>query len=284
MNNDLPDEMLQTAEALLLERQRRMYLRGFDQVNLPAWVHAKLAFAAKASQVEVVLALTKHYSQSSSVPLLDIGCGFGTFVMACLDKGIDAYGVDIAPGEIEFARQRFAYATGNRDMDRFSVQDGAHLPFADASFTLVTLWSVLEHVKHWQQLLDEATRVLAPGGLLLINSPNYWGVWKEPHYEVFWPPLFKLCPRQWVSTYLRLRGYDPRPFETGLNLIGLPELVGDLRNRDLDPFFGNVMLFRSRGVCQRLGKFVPRGIIEWLYARYCAFPLRRNVFVIARKK
>ena len=51
------------------------------------------------------------------------------------------------------------------------------LPFADASFDLVTAFEVIEHLQDGNQLLAEARRVLGPEGVLLVSTPNkaYYG-------------------------------------------------------------------------------------------------------------
>jgi SAM-dependent methyltransferase len=42
----------------------------------------------------------------------------------------------------------------------------------DSEFDIVTLWDVLEHVVDPQVVLEKARRVLRPGGLLALNTPN----------------------------------------------------------------------------------------------------------------
>src|ERR1019366_2886487 len=45
-------------------------------------------------------------------------------------------------------------------------------PFADGSFDLVVAFEVIEHLERWQDMLNEAKRVLKPAGVLLVSTPN----------------------------------------------------------------------------------------------------------------
>ncbi|HMQ34138.1 MAG TPA: class I SAM-dependent methyltransferase [Chloroflexaceae bacterium] len=59
--------------------------------------------------------------------------------------------------------------------------DGQTLPFQSASFDTVLCNEVLEHVPEPARLLREAARVLRPGGVLLLTTPQTWGLHHEPH-------------------------------------------------------------------------------------------------------
>jgi SAM-dependent methyltransferase len=54
----------------------------------------------------------------------------------------------------------------------FALGDAEALPFRDATFDLVSLFSVIEHVKDQEQALCEVFRVLKPGGALVVQIPN----------------------------------------------------------------------------------------------------------------
>lgn len=46
------------------------------------------------------------------------------------------------------------------------------LPYADSSFDLVTCTEVIEHIEHYRESLREMYRVLKPGGVLVVTTPN----------------------------------------------------------------------------------------------------------------
>ena len=137
--------------------------------------------------------------------VLDIGSGVGTFVAACRSRGLQAVGIEpdrIGQGapitSIQIARRRFKTAV-------FAAAVGESLPFADACFDLVTMNQVLEHVTDQMAVVQEAFRVLKPGGAMYIACPNYLRFY-ESHYKLFWLPLLPKRVGRW---YLRLRGRNP---------------------------------------------------------------------------
>lgn len=96
---------------------------------------------------------------------LDVGCGVGQVVHRLKQAGHDAWGVDVSEPSIARARQ-------------FSGQclmyDGRRLPFPDAHFDAVGALNVLEHVDEPEAFITELARVAAPGGRVVVSSPNFY--------------------------------------------------------------------------------------------------------------
>ena len=63
------------------------------------------------------------------------------------------------------------------------VYDGRQIPFPNGTFQAVGAFNVLEHVEDPVSFLDEMSRVLRPGGRMVISSPNFLRVlgWKDYH-------------------------------------------------------------------------------------------------------
>ena len=97
--------------------------------------------------------------------VLDLGCGAGRFVAALRDAGADPVGVEVA--EAALARAR-AVAPG-ADL-RLLEPDGS-IPLDHGTVDLVWCSEVLEHVADGGHLLQEARRVLRPGGRILVTVP-----------------------------------------------------------------------------------------------------------------
>ncbi len=95
--------------------------------------------------------------------LLDIGCSLGYFVEAASRRGWQASGIEISPHAAEEARKL------GLDVKTGVLEDAA---YPDASFDCVTMWDVLEHVPDPTAHMLEVRRVLAPGGLVVIGTPN----------------------------------------------------------------------------------------------------------------
>jgi SAM-dependent methyltransferase len=96
---------------------------------------------------------------------LDVGCGVGQVVARLTEAGFEAHGVDVSEPNIERAR-KFS--------PRCQLYDGKHLPFADGFFASVGALNVLEHVEEPEAFIKELVRVAAPGGRVLISSPNFF--------------------------------------------------------------------------------------------------------------
>jgi len=99
--------------------------------------------------------------------LLDAGCGAGLFSHLVKKTGAGVIGIDAAPGLLEIARQR------NPD-DTFLEEDLEALPFRDAHFDVVAGFNSFQYAGNFDQALQEATRVLKPGGRLVM------GIWAKP--------------------------------------------------------------------------------------------------------
>ncbi len=101
--------------------------------------------------------------------VLDAACGEGYGSALVARAGADVLGVDIGADAVAHARTRYAGIAGLR----FEQADATALDAcADASFDLVLSFETLEHVQAQERLLDGFARLLAPGGLLLVSTPD----------------------------------------------------------------------------------------------------------------
>jgi SAM-dependent methyltransferase len=106
--------------------------------------------------------------------VLDVGCGvghWGQLLAHVLPRTARVQGVDRDPVWVEEANSR---AAARNLADRFSYQVSVaeKLPFADATFDLVTCQTVLIHMPDPGIVVDEMIRVARPGGLVLAAEPN----------------------------------------------------------------------------------------------------------------
>ena len=98
--------------------------------------------------------------------VLDAGCGTG-YGTAELADAASVVATDVSEEALAYARANFS-----RPGVRFVNAPCEALPFAEATFDLVTAFEVIEHLERWPDLLSEARRVLTPAGVLLVSTPN----------------------------------------------------------------------------------------------------------------
>jgi SAM-dependent methyltransferase len=142
-------------------------------------------------------------------PVLDVGCGLGSFVLLANRCGMAALGVEPSREELELARRRAAAGDPSRT-GPFLEAVGERLPFGRATFSAVVLHDVLEHVDDWRGVIRECRRVLVTGGIVYVKGPSYTVRFVEPHYLVPWLPLL---PRPLARRYLAALGRDVSYFE-----------------------------------------------------------------------
>lgn len=105
--------------------------------------------------------------------ILDVGCGSGTFLTLLADAHPEweRFGVELnAPAAAEAARSaRAAVATG----------DFLSTTWPAETFAALCFWDVLEHLPSPRRVLENAYRLLQPGGVLYCLSPDYGSLWSR---------------------------------------------------------------------------------------------------------
>ena len=137
-----------------------------------AELYARFEAAFRPSDLDLVrrfedyLDVVSHL-RDGAYPLIDIGAGRGEFVEMLTGHGIPALGVDISVDAVEEAQ---------RNGRRVEVAEAnAYLSTLESeSIGAVTAFHVIEHLEPEVvlRLLDESLRVLRPGGVLIIETPN----------------------------------------------------------------------------------------------------------------
>jgi len=97
-------------------------------------------------------------------PCLEIGCGEGNNLVRLRRRG-RCFGIDLFPAKLVFAAQQLPEVG-------FAAADAAALPFPQRAFASVFIRDLLHHVGEPRAVLEEAVRVLAPGGRLCLLEPN----------------------------------------------------------------------------------------------------------------
>ena len=114
--------------------------------------------------------LSRLAEQTGTGRMLDLGCGAGFVIDLVRDTFDEVHGLDATRAMLD----RVDTSTGNVTLHEGVAES---LPFADATFDLVTAYSVFHHLADHRPVLAEAARVLRPGGVLYIDlEPNraFW--------------------------------------------------------------------------------------------------------------
>src|SRR5688572_2803373 len=99
--------------------------------------------------------------------VLDIasGSGYGSALLA--ESATSVVGVDVSPDAVSYASREHA-----RSNVEFRVGNAEHIPVDDSSVDVVVTFETIEHVADYERFVAEIDRVLAPGGVALISTPN----------------------------------------------------------------------------------------------------------------
>jgi SAM-dependent methyltransferase len=144
--------------------------------------------------------------------VLDLGAGAG--IVAAMNFRGEArriYGIDLDPR-----------VTENPFLDEGRVCDANSIPYPDESFDLIFSDNVFEHLDKPELVLQEAARVLKPGGRLLFKTPN------RRHYM---PMISRMTPHRFHQFVNRLRGRAEIDTFPTLYRANTPQDVRDLAKR-----------------------------------------------------
>jgi 2-polyprenyl-3-methyl-5-hydroxy-6-metoxy-1,4-benzoquinol methylase len=134
---------------------------------------------------------------------LDVGCGSAIVSDFLATQGADVDAVDANEDAVRFVREKLA-----RENLRVHLGLANELDFPKGSFDLVVCMEVIEHMAtdQAQALAGDLARLLAPGGRLLVTTPNSLSLWPLIERAM---DLFHLAPRmlgeQHVASYTARR-------------------------------------------------------------------------------
>ena len=189
----------------------------------------------RARLLPCLQALTAANAGTPERPILDLGCGRGEWLALLAEHGLTARGIDSSAAMVETARMRGRTATSGD-----AVAEVASCP--PASLGAVTAFHLAEHLPFARlvQLLDRALEALAPGGVLLLETPNPENLlvgsstfWLDPtHRRPLPPPLLAFLAEQRGYSDVRIETCHPYPdderppVETAFERAAEPRLFG----------------------------------------------------------
>jgi 2-polyprenyl-3-methyl-5-hydroxy-6-metoxy-1,4-benzoquinol methylase len=108
---------------------------------------------------------------TASTRVLDFGCGPGYLMSRLLEEGLDVEGVDFSQRSVDLARERLAARGLSANVSNI---DSLPTDLPSSSIDMVFLVETVEHLtdEHLESTLAEVLRLLVPGGVLLVTTPN----------------------------------------------------------------------------------------------------------------
>ena len=162
--------------------------------------------------------------------LLDVGCGYGSFLLKMRSCGLNVQGVEFSDSGAKEARSHgLDVSTGTLEQQKYPA----------GSFDVITLNHVLEHVRYPKKTLIELARILNTGGVIILAVPNatsfaavlfgkYWASLDVPrHLATHTPHTIALLAKQANLAINKVR-YISFPFQFQASLAYVLHPKGNL--------------------------------------------------------
>lgn len=146
--------------------------------------------------------LEKRTGPGSGRRLLDVGAYTGVFVEIAAQHGWDAWGVEPSAWAVGVARAEGLQMS-------FGTLEEATFP--DAGFSVVTMWDVIEHVADPYATLQEAWRILEPGGWLAVHTMDIDSLFSRlmgKHWPWYMQMHLFYFSRKTMASLLKRAGFE----------------------------------------------------------------------------
>ena len=145
--------------------------------------------------------------------ILDIGCGVGDFLNTMEKHDWECTGVEPSEEAKTIARKRIK-------ANLYAPEEINQMP--NASFDMITMWHVLEHVDDLKWQVEQSTRLIKPNGRIVIAVPNYKSYDAE-YYKELWAAYD--VPRH--LNHFNKKSLSNIFKTNGLNLLKTDKLIWD---------------------------------------------------------
>lgn len=141
-------------------------MQGFAESEYASGVYQEYVRARdlKKSTFHERLTLLRKYVPTGR--LLDIGCACGFLIDVALDLGYDAYGVEFSAEAISLASPEAKPRITQVNADELGADD------LGGAFDVLTAFDIVEHSLAPLGFLERTARLVAPGGILALATPN----------------------------------------------------------------------------------------------------------------
>ena len=251
------------------QTRRRLLKKLPDFEDLPdictQWFDSPLGAHVLQTERELVM---RHLSRMFGYHILQMGCSANHSLIAESPVG-----------------QKIIFSPGMNSTDGLAVADNEELPLASDTMDVVLLHHALDFTADSHKLLREATRVLRPGGKLLIigfNPIGLWGLGKLVRFRAGVPWNGRFISRRRVSDWLKLLELHVEQVDFCLHhlpstwnkMLPTATKTEKLEKRVKNPFGGAYLILATKEVLP-ITPIIPR----WrpIRPRTTALPAAENV-------
>jgi 2-polyprenyl-3-methyl-5-hydroxy-6-metoxy-1,4-benzoquinol methylase len=219
-------ELAAAAEELDFADLLRLHWRMSDRPAALAerFVASDLGAMARSAEYLDAIEVARGRPFSPEDALLEVGCGTAPLALAAAARGCEVTATDISMRWVVLARKRVADTGAERIALVCSSAEQA--PFPEGSFDVVVASDVIEHAASQRDFVAGCARMLKPGGILFLATPNRFSLGLEPHVRLWGVGLL---PRPIAKRYVRAvrkSGYDHVHLRSALGLHRLLRSAG----------------------------------------------------------
>lgn len=190
-------------------------MKSWDPEKYDAWYRTPLGKISDGLEKNLLFSMT---GVKEGERALDAGCGTGIYSIELAGRGARVTGLDNSGEMLSSARTKAAKTGYNIN---FIQADALRLPFPDKYFDLVLSVNMLCFLKEPEKALTEMSRVLRPGGRLIIGLLNKWSPWallrriKGFFKESIYNKAVFISPPE-AELFLKSAGFDVKESKTCL--------------------------------------------------------------------
>jgi 2-polyprenyl-3-methyl-5-hydroxy-6-metoxy-1,4-benzoquinol methylase len=201
---ELADELDEVGFATLLEQH---WLRSGTPAKLAEHFITRELHSGSTSESYVeAIERMRGRALDSTDSFLEVGCGAAGLAAVAAGRAGTVYAMDVSMRWLVLAKKRLTEAgIGNVELVCF---DAEHPVLPPGSFDVVAAGDVIEHADDQRQFVAGCAKLLKPGGMLFLATPNRFSLGLEPHVRLWgvgWLPL------PLANAYVRL--VRRRPYE-----------------------------------------------------------------------
>lgn len=204
----------------------------------------------------------EKYTGKQTGNILDIGCGTGTFLHLMNQSGWKVTGLEPDEGARTLALKKYGITS-------LPSSELFHLP--SASYLVITLWHVLEHVHSLHEYLDQMVRLLLPEGTIFIAVPNYTSLDAET-YQSYWAAYD--VPRH-------LYHFSPKSMRTLAEKHNLQ--IKSLLTMPFDAFYICLLSEKYKDGKNNYLRAFRNGLRSWTYAKKQSEKSSSILYILAKK-